>query len=1069
MAINKKSAIAGIVVCVVLLAVCIVLNVVFATMANTLAMFFGGYSTSTINTDAEYDLATCYAEGFDVSTRALEEGAVMLKNENDTLPLAKGAKVTLLGAMTYNYVLGGTGSAGGKDDANTVTFQKAFSDAGLAVNPEAWQWMTNAEGGRRAQNTDPAYLAAGDPGMAAADWTNYASLNEFTRATYEQFVTPVIGEYKTAIVTIARSGAEGGAHVLDSENAGTTLNRTNLELSDDERALLSYAKENFDKTILLINSSNALECGFLDGDEYGVDACLVIGHPGESGIVGVANVIAGVVSPSGRLVDTYSYDHSTNPTYYNNDNNTYANEDIDFVAGQEGNGNANKFYQYEEGIYVGFRYYETADSVGYFDSADFKGIDTFKGHIGLGSYTNGGVSYDGGYDEIVQYPFGFGMSYTSFTQEIISSDIDLEPGGTNTVTVRITNTGEKAGKEVVQLYLDAPYRSDTENFGIRGVGLEKSKVSLVAFGKTDTLEPDASGEVALTFATDDLASFDNFGQGCYVLERGDYKFNVQANAHYWGADGSDNAPYDSVTASLSSSVIYKPAPESGRVDGATYVDKRASDANTAVNAMDDITAGDGNMLDGYLSRNSMAAGMAQIMTHESNETANETLPQDIVDAVNLKAGETGSYKYETYRNGVKAEFTKTVYAHGNDVAPYMTTTPDGVSVNDDRYKVEWGKTYFVEENDEGEVVMKDDGTFDVYENASDIASGKYHELSVDDMGLVPSTSELWDVLASMTTLDEAIDVQGCASYSTAAVPSVGKEYVSVLDGPAEVANGKYNGATWWPSATLLACTWNTELVYDIGVAYGHQSVLFNLGGTYAPAMNLHRSPYGGRNFEYFSEDGFISGEIGGSQVAGIQSTGTSVYIKHFAINDSDTNRQGVLTWANEQAIREIFALPFEISVKKYNADGIMGSMNRKGIAWSHYGFHTTMVYHDWGFNGFMITDGDGAFGDAYNSSSFFLLGAEGAILHVGLYVDDPQITAIFGDGATTTNYGQYKLQQTMKHALYQYSHSGQIEGVRAWWWVWIWVVSDVILLAAIVLVVIFKVLPALRGKGNNGN
>ena len=1052
MAVNKKGAITGIVICVILLVACIVINVVFATMANTLAMFFGGYSASTINTDAEYDLATCYAEGFEVSTNVLEDGAVLLKNDSNALPLASGSKVTLLGAMTYNYVLGGTGSAGGKDDANTVTFNKAFSDAGLSVNQNVWDWMIAASGGRRAQPTDPEYLAAGDPGVTAASWTGYTEVNEFTAATYNEFVTPSIGDFKTAIVTISRNGAEGASPNMDVENAGTTLNRTILQLSDNEQDLLRYAQANFDKTILLINSANPLELGFLEEAEYGVDACLWIGHSGESGIVGVANILTGV-SPSGKLVDTYSYDHSTNPTYYNWDNNTYANTDILTTSGQSGNGNANKFYQYEEGIYVGYRYYETADSVGYFDSNEFKSITTFK---------NGAV--DGGYDEVVQFPFGYGMSYTTFTQEIVSSTVDLTPGGENSITVRVTNTGDTyTGKDAVELYMEAPYRSDTENFGIRGRGLEKSKVSLIAIAKTPEIAPGGSAEVTLTFSTDDLASFDNYGQGCYVLEEGEYKFNVQADAHHWATEG-ENKPYGTVTSTLASSIIYKPAPESGAVDGATYVEKRDSDANTALNAMDDVTAGDGNMVDGYLSRTDLAAGMAQIMEHESNEAANEMLPQYLVDALNLTAGQSMTYEYETYKNGVKTTLSRTVYAHGSDVAPYMTTTPDGLSVNDPSYAVEWNKTYYVEEDANGDVIMNDDGTFPVYEDPSQIASGAYHKLSVDDMGLVPADSEIWDQLTSMTSLDEAVTIQGNASYSTAAVESVGKAYVSVLDGPAEVANGKYNGATWWPCAVVLASTFNTELVYDMGEAYGHQSVLFNLGGTYAPAMNLHRSPYGGRNFEYFSEDGLLSGEIGGSQVAGIQSTGTSVFIKHFAINDSDTNRQGVNTWANEQAIREIYALPFEISVKKYDADGIMGAMNRIGTAWAHYGFHTTMVRHDWGFAGFMITDGDGDFGDTYNSSSFFQLGAEGAMLHVGLYVNDPQITAIFGTGATETNYGQYKLHQTMKHALYQYAHSGQIEGVLAWWWVWIWVVQNVVFLGIIALIIIFKVVPALKGK-----
>lgn len=1046
---NGKKGIAGIVICAVLLVICLVINIVFATMADTIAMFLGGYSTSSINTEAEYDLAACYSEGYDVSTRVAEEGSVLLKNAGNALPLAKDTKVSLLGAMTYNYVLGGSGSAGGKDDANTIMPLKAFSDAGLKVNEQMWTWMENAVGGSRRLNTDPVYLASSDPGITSSAWTGYTEINEFTRETYEQFAKPIIGDYKTAVVMFSRSGAEGASPAMDIDGVGNTLTRTILELGDDEMDLLRFAKENFDKTIVLINSAAPIECGFLEEDEFGVDAAIWMGHPGEAGIMGVANVIAGK-SPSGALSDIYSYDMTTNPTYYNMDDNEYANAEL---KGVTGNGNAHKFYQYEEGIYVGYKYYETADSVGYFDSNEFKSITTFK---------NGAVT--GGYDEIVQFPFGYGLSYTTFSQEIVNADIDLTAGGQNSITVRVTNTGSTyAGKEVVQLYLDAPYATDKENFGIKGRGLEKSKVSLIGFGKTAELAPGASENVTITFATDDLASFDNFGQGCYVLENGEYKFNIQDNSHTWSESG-ENAPYDSETRTLANAIIYKSQPTSGAVAGATYAGKRDSDAATAVNAMDDVTAGDGNMLDGYLSRSNIAGGMTEIMRHESNEEPNEVAPDSIVRALLTTGRNSYDYTFETYRNGVKTTITKTLYGHGNDVAPYMTVTPDGKSVNDESYKVEWGKTYYVEEDDDGKVVSNEDGTFTVYENPADIASGKYHKLSVDDMGYVPATSEIWDQLTSMTTIEEAITLQGQCSYRVTDVASVGKEYVTFLDGPGEVANGKYNGATWWPCAVLVASTWNTALTYDAGVAYGHQSVLFNLGGTYGPAMNMHRSPFGGRNFEYYSEDSVLSGEIGGSQVAGIQSTGTSVTIKHFAINDNDTNRTGVCTWANEQAIREIYARPFEISVKKYQADGIMGAMNRIGTAWSHYGFHTTMVYHDWGFNGFMITDGDGSFGDVYNAAAYFLYGAEGGMLHVGLFVDDPSIVSLYGDGATKTNYGQYKLHQTMKHALYQYAHSGMIEGSRAWWWVSIWIIQNVLFLGAIALIVIFKVVPAFRKK-----
>ncbi|MBQ9306710.1 MAG: glycoside hydrolase family 3 C-terminal domain-containing protein, partial [Clostridia bacterium] len=375
-----------------------------------------------------------YAEGYDVSVQLEAEGAVLLKNSG-ILPLAEGTGVTVLGAMSYNYVEGGTGSAGGLDDENTVLMLDAFFEAGLDVNEDAWYWLEEQCGGERGvDSADPAQVG----------WTSYQKIHEFAPDVYEAAKDTLLldGYTDYAIVTFSRSGAEGASPALDYDGDGSTLTgSTYLELDENEKALLAFTKENFAHTIVLVNSAAAMELGFIDSEEYNVDACLWIGHPGEAGITGVATLLTGRNNPSGRLVDTYAYDMTTNPTFYNTDDNRYANA------------NGQTFYQYEEGIYVGYRYFETADSVGYFDSDEFASI----------AFKNGSVR---GYDQVVQFPFGFGLSYTTFTEEIVSSDITLAPHGVNTVTVKVTNTGDVAGKNVVELYLDAPYQSDTERFGI---------------------------------------------------------------------------------------------------------------------------------------------------------------------------------------------------------------------------------------------------------------------------------------------------------------------------------------------------------------------------------------------------------------------------------------------------------------------------------------------------------------------------------------------------------------------------------------------------------------------------
>lgn len=924
----------------------------------------------------------CYAEGYEVSVEIGAEGSVLLKNDG-ILPLAQGTGVTVLGAMSYNYVEGGTGSAGGADDENTTMMDSALTEAGLDVNQEAWNWLAEQCGGSRGvSSTDP----------AGVGWTSYSRVHEFPIATYDNASGTILqnGYTDYAIVTIARSGAEGASPSMDYDGDGSTMTGTTyLELSADEEDLLEFCAANFEHTIVLINSAAAMELGFIDSEAYNIDACLWIGHPGEAGITGAAAVLSGRYNPSGALVDTYTYDVSTNPTFFNTDNNRY-------TSGQT-------FYQYEEGIYVGYRYYETADAEGYFDSSAFSSIQ----------FKNGTAS---GYDEVVQFPFGYGMSYTTFSQEIVDSDISLEAHGQASVTVRVTNTGTVAGKEVVQLYMEAPYNQDS-SLGIRGRGLEKAKVVLVGYAKTDILEPNASAEVTIEFDVDDLASYDNFGQGCYVLEQGTYYFNIQDNAHCWSQNaGDDNAVYDSVSVNLSETIIYNEE----------NAGARDSDETVAENSMDDVTAGDGNMLDGYLSRSDFAGGMATIMEHTSNEEANEVLRAEAQEVLELSGTETVEYSYQTYVNGVKTTLTTTYYAKGGTMMPFGTALPDGTSTSTFTNPL-WEQTYYVLEDENGDVILNDDGYFDVLTSAPTDGSA-YHELSVNDLvGLNLNTDQgkaILDRLAEMTSISEAIEIQGNSGWNVSAIPSVGKEAQVAADGPGEAGNGGTAGNTWFPCAVMIAATWNDELAYREGVAYGHQAILAGLGVSYAPAMNIHRSPFGGRNFEYYSEDGFISGHIGGNAVAGIQSTGTSVAIKHMALNDGDTNRGGNTTWANEQAIREIYLLPYEISVKDYGANGIMGSLNRIGLSWFHYGMYYTILRAEWGFQGLLITDGDGSDGDTYNNAQA-MLSIGGAILNRGVYINAASTMAAYGD-ATSTAFGQTMLQLVIRSALYQYLSNGEI-------------------------------------------
>ena len=803
----QKNIKRGVRLTAALIVMLMLVNSLLPTYGDTLTTYLGMSGSS--SSDSAMSDADCMEEGRDVDTEIESEGAVLLRNENNTLPLEKGSKVTILGAMSYNYICGGTGSAGGKYDEYTYTMKEAFdgsktegsgvsTEKYLDVNEKAWNWLEEAVGGSR--NADSKYeghtgtgelstIAGSDyvenkDAYGNGDWGGYSRVCEFDESVYEDNKDSFMqdGYNDVAIVTFGRSGAEGASPVMDYDGDGVaSTGTTYLQLSEDELGLLDFCNKNYDKTIVLINSSTPIELGEIEQEEYGVDACLWIGHPGEAGLVGVAQVLTGDVNPSGHLVDTYAYDMSTMPSFYNNDDNKYTNvENIKTGFDQSNNFG---YYQYEEGIYVGYRFYETADAEGYFDS------DAFTTH----EWKNGTAK---GYDEVVQYPFGYGLSYTTFDEEVTASNIDLTAHSSNSITVKVTNTGDVAGKQVVQLYQEAPYGTD-ETCGISGVGLQKSAKALIGFQKTGIIEPGESEEVTITFDTDDLASFDSYGHGCYVLEKGDYKFHIGLNAH--------EDVCDPVEASLSESIIYDE-------DNAGA---RSSDEKVAKVAMSDVDAGDGNMLDGYLSRSDFTGGMETIMQHESS-CKEEALSDALVDVLATPALGTTEYTYETYENGQKVQKTTTKYVGGADYEAYATDeNVDGKDQNDDSYlyddentehKIDYGKVYYVVVDDNGDPVVDDDGNYQVTEDETSMRLDVNCEFLKD----VDYSNEIWAYLLDETTLDEQINVQGNLGWSTPAVESVNKTREDVVDGPGESGNGNssYGTNTWFTSAVVNASTWN---------------------------------------------------------------------------------------------------------------------------------------------------------------------------------------------------------------------------------------------------------------------
>ncbi len=1082
---KNKRLTPGITIIAILLVIMMLMNALLSNFGDTLVSYMGGGTTVSSSDGSVITEEEGLAEGRDIVTEIESEGAVLLRNENDTLPLEKGSKVTILGAMSYNYINGGTGSAGGKYDDYTYSMYEAFTgtkedgtdsvstEEYLDVNKKAWDWLENAVGGARNVDTTSDYYGHTGTGEEATftgsdyaenkdaygdgDWGGYTRVNEFSRDVYErdkdQFTDD---DYNgVVIVTFGRSGAEGASPVMDYDGDGVaSTGTTYLQLSQDEKDLLQFCNENYDKTIVLINSSAALELGEIEQEEYGVDACLWIGHPGEAGLVGVAQILTGEVTPSGKLADTYAYDMSTMPSFYNNDDNKYTN--VGSIVTGFGESADFGYYQYEEGIYIGYRFYETADAEGYFDSPEFTGHE----------WKNGTAS---GYDEVVQYPFGYGLSYTTFEEEVTDSDVPLEVHGENSITVKVTNTGDTySGKQVVEVYMEAPYNTD-DTCGIKGTGLQKSAKELIGYEKTGELAPGESEEVTITFNTDDLASFDSYGHGCYVLELGDYQFHIGEDAH---TDGCDP-----VTASLSGSYYYDE-------DG---VGARDTDEMVATVSLSDVDAGDGNMLDGYLDRSNFAGGMDEIMQHESN-CKTEELFESGVDALSCPALGTVDYTYETYEDGEKVTKTIKKYVGGASYLAYSEEANwQGLYQDDERYlyddvyethAIENDKVYYVVVDEEGNAVKDDNGNYQLTTEETSMRL----DVNCPILKEVGYENEIWAYLVDQLSIDEQITCAGSMGWQTPAVESVNKEQTSVVDGPGESGNGNnaYGTNTWFTSAVVNASTWHPDLMYEMGVVYAHQSIKNGLTGAYAPAMNTHRTPFGGRNFEYYSEDGYLGGTIGIAEVSGLQSEGVSVFIKHMAMNDNDTNRDGNITWFSEQAAREIMLKDYEICVKYHyewdeetqtgemvlgeGALGIMSSLNRDGISMFHTGLYMNILRGEWGYDGMIITDGVGPYAWVLSPGAGLFGGVEGQLggSPVSTYYD------IEGN-ASSTNYGRYLLRQASKHMLYQYTHTGGTDAAsvtitRDNTLQTVQTVANVVLALLIVAAAVWMLLPFFRKK-----
>lgn len=766
-----------------LLAVVIALNCVAVYFGTALELFFGtvgGGQTSSatyISAFETEDELRVTQEAF--ARTVVDEGAVLLKNENNALPLASNAHITLLGSETWYNAGTGSGAVASKE-YDYLTPAYVLEQAGFQLNPSR---------------------------------ENYAGYTD------------------AVIYVVSRTGGEGSDCTITNAESSRYI-----QLTDQERAELEAIRNaGFDKVILLLNTSNALNMDFIDQAQYGIDACLWMGVTGCTGLEALGDLLTGAVSPSGRLVDTYLYDNMSNPAMQNFGNMVYEGTNIPYV-------------NYIEGIYLGYKYFETRYE------------DVVMGTENAGNYD---------YDSIVYRPFGFGLSYTSFDW----SDYQLTENEDGTVTVHltVTNTGAVAGKDVVQVYYQAPYTDyDRKNL------VEKASVNLADFAKTSLLAPGASETIEVSFdAQDTMKSYDRNGAHTYILDEGTYYITAAHDAH------------DAVNNILSAKGynVNGNAALTGTFEVPEFrtLDTDAATGALVTNLFDDVVALDAE----YLSRQNWSR-VEEGLTYTAS--------------------------------GVNTE---------NLVAHYNRTT--------------WaGSGRPAEENDASQTVLEAD-----------------NGLTIADMSGLAFDDPKWEQLLDQLTVTEMHDLFKRAGYTTAAMPSIGKERTYDFDGPAGIVNFVSGWSSFgYPSEIVLASTWNVDLARRMGELVGEDGLRADIQGWYAPSMNLHRTAISGRNFEYYSEDAILSGKMGANEVQGARSKGMFVYIKHFVANDQETNRNTVCTWMTEQTLRELYLKPFEISVKEGGATGIMGSMNYLGAcrAVGSYALMTSLLRNEWGFHGAVITD-----------------------------------------------------------------------------------------------------------------
>ncbi len=764
-----------------------------------------------------------YEHETELSQNMVGEGAVLLKNEDSALPMAGTEKVSIFGVGSTGFLYGGGGS-GAIDTTNVTSLKDALEKQGFAVNPTLWSMYETAA-----------------PKL----------LKEIAPSEYSADVEASFGEYgDAAIVVISRTAQE--AYDIEAEV---------LMLTEEEVQMIDYVNGKFDKIIVLLNTANPIECGFAEAYEN-IKALMWVGYAGQTGIDAIPQILAGERNPSGRLVDTYAYSVLSSPAAQIFGSGQVANGVNDVGA-------KNQYTVYGENIYVGYRYYETR----YEDTV-----------LGQGNADSDAGNYEKGawnYTDTVQYPFGYGLSYTTFEY----SDFSLADNGDSfTAEVTVNNTGDAAGKDVVEIYFQSPYTQyDIDN------KIEKASVELCGFAKTAEIPAGGSETVSIEIPKETLRTYDAYGARTYIVDAGTYYFTAAADAH---------------------------------------------------RAVNNILAAKG-----YTTENGMDADgdAAMTGTYEQAELDTTTFAIDADTGVTIENQfDTGSichyddsYVYLT-RNDWKGTWPE-FYGEANEKGKYSITASDELFADSQQNLYQ----------DDPNAVMPVTGS------GEDLKLISMRGKAYDDPG--------WEAILDCLTVNEMMEMVRNGGWNTAQLVSVSKPVSRDQDGPAGISDTLVHsnlGCMGYPNQEVLAAAWNTELSYDFGLCIGEDGLKAGVHGWYAPGSGTHRSPLGGRNFEYYSEDGYLAGKICAKTVEAAQSKGLYCYLKHIVLNDQEERRYGIATFVTEQALRELYLTPFEIAVKEADCHGMMAAFNGIGGIWcgANKGLITNVLTNEFGFRGIVVTD-----------------------------------------------------------------------------------------------------------------